>query len=510
MDANPLLPDDRSAGPPKLDADVIIVGSGPAGMSAAIELSGRDCKVIVLDMNAAPGGQIYRAVEANLGGTSNGILVKALGSAYAHGWELAKSFRSAKGIDYRPNTTVWEVRTDGTVGWLSGSEGGFLRARHVILANGAMERPTPFPGWTLSGVMTAGAVQTLIKSGRLKPTGRIALAGTGPLLFLLANQLMKLGVKPVLIARTDRLTDKLTALPRLRLAGLSPLIKGAAWMLGLRMAGVPMLTAIKTLEAAGQDKLEEIVVSANGRTTRLPCDLLIVHDGIIPSIDLAHGAGLNLDWIEPDGSWRPASNRNGLTSLADGPAFSSGENRTWLSGDARMIGGAEAAAAHGRHVGQRIADLVHGREAADHASPAQPDDYARAMSLRPFIDTAFPPGLATMPLADNTIVCRCEEISAGQVRACAAAGAPDMDQLRGILRCGMGPCQGRSCSTSIARLLDEMAISAKPPRPFRARPPIRPIPLEVLARLQSLDPALVSSEALADKPDMADEDASHV
>ncbi|WEZ85443.1 FAD/NAD(P)-binding oxidoreductase (plasmid) [Rhizobium sp. 32-5/1] len=232
------------------DADAIIIGAGPAGMSSAIELACGGYRVIVLDMQPAPGGQIFRALEANMQAIpQTESLLSALGPTYKAGLTLIERFRTTPGIDFRPDTTVWDLRADGTVGWLKGHAAGYSRAPHVILASGAMERPTPFPGWTLPGVMTAGAVQTLLKAGRLKPEGRIVLAGTGPLIFLLADQLRRLGVRPALIARTDRLKDKFTALKRLHPTGVPALLKGLGWLARLRLAGVPMQTGISGLEA---------------------------------------------------------------------------------------------------------------------------------------------------------------------------------------------------------------------------------------------------------------------
>ncbi len=489
------------AGAVAMDADVIVIGAGPAGMSAATELGAAGFRVIALDMNPSPGGQIYRAVELNLGDQrADPVLARALGRAYAAGWPLVARFRNQEGIDYRPDTTVWELRTDGTVGWQRAARGGYLRARHIVLANGAMERPMPFPGWTLPGVMTAGAVQTLIKSSRLKPTGRVVLAGTGPLLFLLADQLLKLGVKPALIARTDRFGDKMKALARLRPAALPAIAKGAGWMLNLRKAGIRTVTGVARLEAVGDDRVREVVVETGDETTRLPCDTLIVHDGIIPSIDLAQGAGLAVEWRAGDASWCPVTEQSGLASPSRGANLSAGASRIWITGDARQIGGADAAAAHGRLVGQTLAARLEAAETeALTAGPAR--IYARAMAPRAFIDAAFPQGQTSGDLADSTIVCRCEEITAGTIRSKARQGATDPDQLRGLLRCGMGPCQGRSCASTIGRLLSEEFDLKRPPRPFRGRPPVRPVPLCILATLESLDPELVSSEALNDKPD---------
>lgn len=487
------------------DADVIVVGAGPAGMSAAVELAAGGCRVIVLDMQPAPGGQIFRALEANYGsrpGTDS--LLAALGPTYHAGKALIQEFRASAGIDYRPETTVWDVRADGTVGWLKGEAAGYLRAPHVLLANGAMERPTPFPGWTLPGVMTAGAVQTLLKAGRLQPEGRIVLVGTGPLIFLLAEQLRRLGVRPVLVARTDKLKDKLAAFTRLRLVSMPALLKGANWLTRLRMAGILMLTGVSDIRAFGKDRVESVSFTAAGKTFDTGCDLLVVHDGIVPSIDLAHCAGLALEWQSADASWRPKTSPDGQAEMTPGPALTPGPCRIRISGDARLIGGAEAAVAHGRHAaGAILAELgkaaaMRGKGTAERTLPA----VQNALAVRLFIDAAFPPGLSGQLPDDETIVCRCEEITAGSLRANIRAGATDMNLIRGVARCGMGPCQGRNCSVTLARLLTEdNPQGVTPPVPFRARPPLRPLPLGALARLTGLDPELAQIVSLEDKPD---------
>ncbi|WP_249194944.1 NAD(P)/FAD-dependent oxidoreductase [Gluconobacter cerinus] len=298
---------------PPYDADVIIVGCGPAGMTAAVELVQAGCSVIILDMQPTPGGQIFRNLEANLrdSSPSGQTLLAALGPAYKAGAELIQRFRTSRGIDHRPQTTVWEVRPDGTVGWLQGMNAGYVRGRQVLLAHGAMERPVPFPGWTLPGVMTAGGVQTLLKAGHLKPTGNVVLIGTGPLLLLLANQLHQLGIKPALIGRTDRFADALSGVSHLRPGGLLSLIKGVRWIARLKAAGVKSVTGLKDLAAHGHRKVEAISFTVNGRQQTQACDLLIVHDGIVPSIDIPNSAGLRLQWDDANASWRPDTTFDG-------------------------------------------------------------------------------------------------------------------------------------------------------------------------------------------------------
>lgn len=462
------------------DSDLIVIGAGPAGMAAAITASEAGKSVILLDMQPAPGGQIYRNIERNAADTDAARLWSALGDSYRAGLDLVRRFRDAPGVDYRPETTVWDLRADGVVGWSAQGRAGYLRAGHVIIATGAMERPTPLPGWTLPGVMTAGAVQTLLKAGGLVPEGRLVLAGTGPLLFLLTHQLLALGVRPALLAFTHRDNPGLTALARLRPAALGPVMQGLRWRADIRRVGIPIRYGVTGLAAHGHERVEAVSLTAGGKTVQHDCDLLILHDGIIPTHDLAHAAGLALDWHAPERAWLPRTDAVGRAMLADGPQPRGDICRISVSGDARLRGGAIAAAHHGR----LAAAAVVGRTPAPALS-----GFRKAMALQKFLDAAFPPGLSGELPGEDVILCRCEELTTGQLRAAIRGGIGNLDQLRGVTRCGMGPCQGRSCTASITRLLAEEGAKI-PARPFRARPPARPISLGALAGLSGIDPAL--------------------
>ena len=158
--------------------DVIVIGAGPAGLAAATTSAEAGLKTLLVDENPSPGGQIYRAITTSPLKNSS-----ILGTDYDTGRQLVHTFDNS-GADRLVGCTVWSLDRERIVGLSYGGEARLIKAERVIIATGAMERPFPIPGWTLPGVMTIGAGQTMLKASGLVPAGRVALAGQGPLLWL--------------------------------------------------------------------------------------------------------------------------------------------------------------------------------------------------------------------------------------------------------------------------------------------------------------------------------------
>ncbi|MDP5348131.1 MAG: NAD(P)/FAD-dependent oxidoreductase, partial [Paracoccaceae bacterium] len=191
--------------------DLIVIGAGPAGMAAATEAAGLGLSVTVLDEQTAAGGQIYRAVTG--AGAQRGAV---LGQDYLDGAGLALAMQ-ASGAQHLTGAVVWNIEADAegiTVTWSQDGHAAQLRAARLILATGALERPVPIPGWTLPGVMTAGAGQILLKASGLVAE-RAVLAGSGPLLYLLAAQMARAGTPPLALVETQGMRDTIRALPHL-------------------------------------------------------------------------------------------------------------------------------------------------------------------------------------------------------------------------------------------------------------------------------------------------------
>jgi NADPH-dependent 2,4-dienoyl-CoA reductase/sulfur reductase-like enzyme len=444
--------------------DLAIIGAGPAGMAAAIEARTRGLSVLVADENAAPGGQVFRAAEA-------AAQDPAVAPDIAPGLPLIAAFR-ASGAIYRPATTLWHLDpSEGVLSLSAAGEAETVIARRIILATGAQERPVPIPGWTLPGVMGAGAAQILLKSTGAVPSGQTVLAGQGPLVWLLAVQLARAGAPPlVLETRRGGIAASLVKAGGGLWAGRRLLAKGLALIAEARRAGVRVISGVRGLRAEGTDRVER--VAWDGGTA--PCDTLLLHEGVIPATQVFRAIGLDHAWDAAQGCWRPVVDGFGATAF----------DRVAVAGDGAGIGGWEAAAAAGRLAGldaaRRLGALDEEAFAAHAAAPLAAR--AAAIALRPFLDALYAPAGALLRPADATIACRCEEVTAGAIRAAARLGAAGPNQLKAYLRCGMGPCQGRLCAPTVAALIAE--VRDLPPEsvpPLRPRAPYKPISVGMLA-----------------------------
>lgn len=456
---------------------LVVIGAGPAGLSAAVVAAEHGVDVALLDEQSAPGGQIYRAMES-----IPQERAELLGTEYQHGRKLVSAFRDSS-VDYFPDTQVWSLNHKREIGLLRDNAGNkipaTITADQVLLTGGAMERPLPFPGWTLPGVMNAGAGQILFKGHGIVPADGVVLAGSGPLLLLLAWQYLYARVKIKAILDLTPMHNHLRALPYLPRALLAGhyLLKGLAYKKDLKQAGISTLHNVSDLQAHGKLQLESISFQHRGKQHSIDTDLLLTHFGIIPHIHLSQAAGCKHNWNKSQQCWTPQLDKWGNSSI-DG---------ILIAGDGADIGGARTAEHAGRLSGLQAVFAL-GRIPQHERDQLARNDrkwMREERHIRPFLEAFFHiPGKMLSVPNDNTLVCRCEEVTAGEIRKAVASGHSDSNQVKFLTRCGMGPCQGRQCAEAVAHIVSTASGESMPEGGlYRGRPPVTPLTLGQLAAL---------------------------
>ncbi|WP_084539594.1 NAD(P)/FAD-dependent oxidoreductase [Azorhizobium doebereinerae] len=460
--------------------DLAVVGAGPAGLAAATLAASAGLSVLLLDENAGPGGQVYRAITTSPLGEG-----RVLGPDYWSGAALAREML-ASGATYVPGATVWSLSRELELGVSVGGQAHLVQARRVILATGALERPMPIPGWTLPGVMTAGGAQTLLKSSGLVPEGRIVLAGCGPLLWLLAAQYLEAGVRLEAILDTTARENWRAALPEAFGFLTSPYFRKGLALLRKVRAAVRIISGVTTLAAEGDESVTAVrYATAGGESGRIELDTLLLHQGVVPNVNLANAAGIPLVWDAEQLCFRPDVDAAGTSPVA-GLA---------VAGDGAGIGGALGAAERGRLAAlAAIAALKPGAPVLAQR-PQVEAALHKALRGRAFLDRLYRPADGFRRPAPDTIACRCEEVTARQVTETVALGCAGPNQLKSFLRTGMGPCQGRMCGLTISELMAEaQGVTPAEIGYYRLRAPVKPISVAELASLPKDESAMKSVE----------------
>jgi len=439
--------------------DVLVLGAGPAGISAALEAQAQGLSVLLLDENAAPGGQVHRGAKASATGP---------GAGQARSGAALAAQLAASGLERRFGAVLWAIEP-GPVAFFS--EQGSARkvsAGQIILACGTTERALPILGWTLPGVMGVGAAQILLKSAGLLPEGRVWLAGQGPLLWLYAAQALARG--GAIAGVVDMSEFRPGAIAHLPMALLAPgyLLRGLSWMRQVR-ARVPVYRH-RHVSAEGDGRLQHILLGGQ----RHAADTLLLHDGVVPNTQITR-AIQGLGHRFRAGAWEPVADEYGRTSI---PGI-------LVAGDGAGVFGAEAAALAGRIAALQAAHALGRFGAEQRDALAGPLMLARSRQRAPrrLLDALFPP---LPPPDDAVLLCRCEEVSAGRVREAVALGCQGTNQLKAFTRAGMGACQGRVCGPLLHAAVAQ-ARGAPPDdvAPLRTRFPTKPLTLGELAALAS-------------------------
>jgi len=457
-----------------LTFDLAVVGGGPAGLEACAGAAAAGLQTVLIDSGPHLGGQYFKRP---IGLTDNKDRVQRQRR------ELIQKVETLPVTVYQ-NTLVWAGYPNETGGWLLTLYGrdapGVVRARAVVIATGAYDLPLPFSGWTLPGVITAGAALTQLKQGSL-PGKNIVLAGSGPLQLALASALVRAGLKPISVLEAVSLPSKALKLLPTVWGQWSRLQEGFDIFTTLLIAGVPFQQGWSVVAAHGQAELEAVEIARlNLQGHPLPdsrrlvqADTLIIGYGLLPNNGLARLMGC-----------RGAYARCGTGFIIERDEWlESSQPGVFIAGDSAEIGGAALARLEGRLAGLSAARLL-GRI----DEPAFLRQYkqlkpqmAAQRRFAAALNHAFSPNSNLYALAkEDTIICRCEEITLGEIRNAIASGARSPNEIKLLTRSGMGLCQGRICEHYLINSLRQDHPAA-PSGAFTIRPPLHPLPLDALS-----------------------------
>ncbi len=467
---------DYSANEPRGDLpgspDILVIGGGPGGLTAASVAAEAGAEVVVVDERPALGGQFFKqpAAAAELPPSLAGDRQFERGQAL-----IERAVRS--GARIFNGTEVWGAFTPNEFGVFDGRNSWIMRPQRTIVATGAFERGVPIPGWTLPGVMTTGAAQTLLRSYGVLAGSRVLVAGNGPLNLQVALELQRAGATLVAVAEAAH-RPRWTQLPqaaRMFLSAPGLALDGLRYLAGLRASGVPVLyrRVLRAVEKSSNGGLLATLARTgqeHGEADRqVQVDTVCVGYGFQPSNEVLRCLGCRHVHDGRRGHLVTERDEHCETTLPG----------VYAIGDCCGLGGAPAALEEGtiaacaavRSLGLELPGRVAAGLVRARRGLVRQQAFQSAL-WRLFAAPRYQAELAT----PDTLVCRCERVSLGELNSALEAGDSTIAMLKRRTRLGMGPCQGRYCAPVAASIIerhggcpqDEYSL-------FAPRVPVKPV-----------------------------------
>jgi NADPH-dependent 2,4-dienoyl-CoA reductase/sulfur reductase-like enzyme len=482
--------------------DIAVIGAGPAGLAAAEVAAGKDASVLLIDSASTPGGHFYKDPPETFSGP-----LAPLDQRHREAFQAQVERLARADVDILCDAGVWGIfqGTETTFGNPRGptvppEDGAFslcldtlasmpstVEARVLVLAPGAYDRPIPFSGWTLPGVLTPGGMQMSLKKQGIVPGHRILIAGTGPLQMAVAANLADEGAKVVALLDTCSAMEGMLQSPGAMWGQWGRASEAAGYLRSLLQHRIPLRFQHAILRASGTTAagVHTAVIGRIDATGRLipgteqtlEVDTICVAYGFAPSIELSLHLGCDHAYSPEMGVYFPRHDERMQTTLKG----------VFVAGDVTGVGGKALADLQGQVAGISALESL----------GAVSEEEARAFRarLRPKIqqESRFArwlwrrfrakPGLFGLA-DDETVVCRCENVTAGQIRASYDQGARDLRGIKLRTRVGMGICQGRYCAANAAAILaQEVGCSPEKMGTASIRPPVIPV------RTRNIQPA---------------------
>ena len=313
-----------------MEYDLIVIGAGPAGLSAANEVAGNGGHVLVIDENDRPGGQLFKQIHKFFGSHEHGAGVR--------GFRLARQMveqSQASHVELMLSTKAWGSFTEGRIA-VTGPEGSkVVRGKRVLLATGANENAFAFDGWELTGVMTAGAMQTFVNIHGVLPARRVLMLGSGNVGLIVSYQLMQAGAQIAGIVEA------------------APNVGGYfVHAAKLRRFGVPFYMQHTILRAEGDGEVRRVVLAqvdeafrpVEGTEITVEADGICLATGMTPSVEFARTLSCQTAFLRTLGGVVPVHDRHMRTS----------NENVYVAGDLSGIEEASTAVEEGKIAGYSI------------------------------------------------------------------------------------------------------------------------------------------------------------
>lgn len=443
--------------------DVFVIGAGPAGLSAALSARQAGARVVLADERAKPGGQYFKqsSTSAPIDGQQEEgrRLIERAIEAGVEIWSDTLVWGGFEPLDFAVN------RAGGTL---------VVRPRAAVYAGGAYEKPWPVPGWTLPGVMTTGAAQTMWRSDRRLAGKRMLIAGNGPLNLQLASELIAGGAEVIAVVESAPPPRSLMNAARMALNAPGLVVQGLRYLANCRRAGVPVHYASHVSEIAQTASGLKVQV-AGAEERSLVADIVCLGYGFLPSNELLRAMGARCSY--DSGAGHTVVERNGECETSIAGLFA--------IGDCTGLNGARVALAEGTLAGEAAVRHAGFSTSGTHSARKASASLRRHRMFQKALWSMYGPSVETAPTSDDTIICRCEEVSLDDVLAAFEEGYRTAGSIKQRTRLGMGHCQGRYCGTILSSLLEQRGHQVDDQSGFAPRFPVKPIPIGCLA----LDPA---------------------
>ena len=452
-----------------LNADVLVIGSGPAGLAAALEAHRNGANTVIVDSFSRPGGQYW--MQSNPGLEKNDSQMLEGANFITHCENL--------GIKTITDAEVWGILPGYRVFIQQGSGNSIeVATSALVICTGAHDFVMPFSGWTLPGVMTAGAGQRYVKMYGKPPGDKIVLAGTGVFLWAVAATVVKVGGK--LQAMVESSTNQFRLFS---LIGRHP----SRWTETRRLlspvlsSGVQRLNGYRIECAQGEDRIEAVKLRqvANndgdtGQALEMETDCLLVSHGFRPITELTALLRCEHQFDIKKGGWFCKTEpETGATSI---------EN-VYAAGEVTGISGVQSALIEGALAGLGVSEnLGFTSNGIKRKRARLIKRQLRALKFADGLAELFQLSTNAMPSIDeDTLICRCEAVSWGDVLKSWNDGAQNLQAVKYWTRLGMGRCQGRICGVAVSRLLaNQFCLDPSDFGFNHPRLPLRPVSINIV------------------------------